>query len=211
MNLTVNDISQYEILSSQNLIGKEFPGLAVKYVEGDLHTVDFRENFDLIIGNSFLHHFYNLPLALKRFQELLKPGGKFISLHEPTPMATVVEAGKLLAYPLAVVSPGLVNEIARERHKGPSSNTDLWLFNPTELKKISLNAGFKTSVTYPWHLFRSFVSAKMKLHLSENKPKLSKIEATILSIAITVDSFVNRFIPDRFFGSVCIVCTKPST
>lgn len=194
-------------MKSEKLISTHYPTASVEYVVGDMHQVVFNKKFYLIIGNSFLHHFHNVPKALGRFKTLLNEGGYFISLHEPTPMSTVVEGAKTLAYPLAVICPGFVNGIARARYRGRPSDTDIWMFEPKPLKKVAKEAGFKWVEIYPWHFLRPIVVQKMGLHLSLNeKPELLTSEERMLGRAIKADSLLNRVLPARFFGSVCLVC-----
>jgi len=207
-SLTVNDISSAELDAARKLVTTNYANAAVEWVLGDMHTVEFDRKFDVIIGNSFIHHFHNVPQVLSRFQSLLSRGGAFISLHEPTPMSTVVEGAKMLVYPLAVWAPGLVNDIARARYRGEPSSTDLWMFEPAKLKRVAERAGFASVHIYPWHLLRTIVTQKRGLHLSANKPRLSDKEIVALRKAIDMDAFLNRILPRRFFGSICVVCRK---
>lgn len=207
-NLTVNDISPSELDAAKKLVATIHPNTAVDWVLGDMHMVTFDRKFDVIIGNSFIHHFHNVPEVLSRFHHLLTDKGIFISLHEPTPMSTVVEGAKMLLYPLAVVAPGLVNDIARARHQGEPSLTDLWMFQSSKLKRVAEQAGFTSVDTFPWHLLRTIVTQKKGLHLSANKPRLSDDEVLVLRKAIDQDALLNRILPERFFGSISLVCRK---
>ncbi len=207
-NLTVNDISANEMASARKLIKARHPSKSVEWILEDMHTVEFERKFDVIIGNSFMHHFYNVPHVLARFSELLNPGGVFISLHEPTPMSTVVEAAKLLVWPLAVVAPKLVNDIARSRYKGEPSPSDLWMFDEKSLVPIAKQAGFRSMETYAWGLVRPIVVQRHGLHTSQNKPELSDSEIQTLREAVKADALLNRYLPKRCFGSLCIVCRK---
>lgn len=207
-NLTVNDISFAELEASRKLITSNYLEAAIDWVVGDMHAVEFDRKFDLIIGNSFIHHFHNVPQVLSRFHDLLTDKGVFISLHEPTPMSTVVEGAKMLAYPLGVVAPGLVNDIARARYRGEPSSTDLWMFESAKLKRVAQQVGFKSINIFPWHLLRTIVAQRDGLHLSEDKPRLSDDEVHALRKAIDRDALLNRILPERFFASFCLVCRK---
>lgn len=207
-SLTVNDISSSELDAARKLVTTTYPNTAVDWILGDMHTVEFGRKFDLIIGNSFIHHFHNVPLVLSKFHALLSDKGVFISLHEPTPTSTVVEGAKILAYPLAVVAPGLLNDIARARYQGEPSSTDLWMFEPAKLKRVAERAGFTCVDIFPWHLLRTIVAQKKGLHLSANKPRLSDDEVLVLRKAIDQDAHLNRILPERFFGSISLVCRK---
>lgn len=207
-SLTVNDISEAELLNAKKFIGHNYPKSKTKWILGDLHTVKFNRKFDIIIGNSFIHHFHNVPVMLDRFASLLKTGGVFISLHEPTPMATVLESGKLFAWPLAVLAPVLMNDISRYRYNGMPSSTDLWMFEPNKLKNLAKRSGFSDAYTNPWGLARPLVVNRHKLHLSEKKPLLTEDEEKIFSRAINLDAVLNRVLPHRCFGSISLICRR---
>jgi SAM-dependent methyltransferase len=207
-SLTVNDISAAEVAATRKLMEVNCPGATIDWILGDIHTVAFDHKFDVIIGNSFIHHFYNVPQALSRFRDLLKPGGIFISLHEPTKVAPVVEGARMLAYPLAVIAPELVIDIARARYKGEPSATDLWLFEPEKLEQVAILSGFSAVDIQSWGLLRPIVVQRNGLHLSADKPLLSEKEQRLLSRAVKMDSCLNRFLPCRFFGSLCVICRK---
>lgn len=206
--LTVNEISASEMKSARELIAKHHPKASVEWALGDMHKLDFKKTFDVILGNSFLHHFHNVPEVLSRFASLLSDGGVFISLHEPTPMSTVVEGAKMAAYPLAVLAPGLVNDIARARYKGEPSATDIWMFETAKLKQLALRSGFSRVEICPWHLMRTIAVQQKNLHLSHQKTQLTESEVRELSSAVQIDSRLNRFLPARFFGSICTVFRK---
>jgi len=205
---TLNDISASELSVAKELIDSNYPNTSINWVLGDIHTTEFNQKFDVIIGNSFIHHFHNVPQVLSRFQSMLNSGGIFISLHEPTPMSTIVEGAKILAYPLAVIAPILVNNIARARYKGEPSATDLWIFQPSILKKVALKTGFSKIEIQSWNLLRPITVQRNGLHLSSSKSLLSNQEARMFHKAIKIDSYLNRILSHRFFGSVCLVCRK---
>ena len=207
-SFAVNDISASEMEAAKCLIQAHYPFVDIDWILGDMHSAIFDRKFDLIIGNSFLHHFCNVPQALSRFHELLNPGGQFITLHEPTPMSTVVEGAKILAWPLAVLAPEFVNNIARMRYQGEPSDTDLWMFESSKLKLMGLQAGFKAVDTHPWGLLRPILVEKYGLHMSSSRPRLSEREIQIFQKAIKADSVLNRFLPIPCFGSICAVYRK---
>ena len=207
-NLAVNDISDSELKNDMALIDESYPEAKIEWLTCDMYELPKTKKYDLIIGNSFIHHFHNVPGLLKLMNSLLKSDGSFISLHEPTLMSTVVESAKTLAYPFALLFPGIINEIARARYSGPPTDTDLWIFKPHLLKKISINQGFSEVKCYPWHLLRPFFVQKNNLHLSKKKPCLSDNEIAVLEKSISIDSVISRFLPSCFFGSITLVCKK---
>jgi ubiquinone/menaquinone biosynthesis C-methylase UbiE len=207
-SLTVNDISSQELEESKVLLSNFNFSNIINWVEGDMHKISFNQSFDLIIGNSFLHHFHNVGKVLLHFANLLNNGGSFISLHEPTTIASVVESGKLLHYPFAVMFPELINDIIRYKHKGDPDPTDIWMFEKKKLEELALNSGFSKVRIYPWNLARQIFVAKNNLHLNKVKPKLLDNEVSSFKRAINFDSKLNRFLPSRFFGSLMMVCEK---
>ena len=206
--LVLNDLAADELEVAKGLLKSEYSGYNPDWYLGDINTIPLDKKYDLIIGNSFLHHFPDVPKVLTKFYSLLNPGGYFISLHEPTPMALVVDGAKLGAYPLAVLFPGFVVDVARRRYKGAPSATDIWMFAPNKLLDVASKSGFSNVSFTSWNLLRSIVAYKNNLHLSAAKPKLSIEEEHLLKKAINRDAKLNKIIPARFFGSFCLVAQK---
>jgi len=94
--LTLNDISPTAIEEAKKLLGTADKTKMNFYLGDILNSTLPPESFDMIIGNSFMHHFYDVPKAVREFQRLLKPGGIFVTLHEPTPAAVAYESGNIL-------------------------------------------------------------------------------------------------------------------
>jgi hypothetical protein len=146
--------------------------------------------------------------VLNRFKDLLNPGGIFITLHEPTPMAIVVESAKILVWPFAVFAPDFITDIARRRYKGEPSTTDLWMFKQSDLKLLATQSGFESMDTYAWGLLRPIIVQRYGLHTSKDRPRLSSSEINLFRKAIKCDAILNKFLPKRCFGSLCIVFKK---
>lgn len=206
--LTVNDISEKELNSARKLVSSLDSETSIKWLLGDIYDIKPSKKFDIIIGNSFIHHFHNVPLIISKISKMLNPGGIFISLHEPTPMSTVVEGGKLYAWPFAIFIPKMINEIARFRYKGLPSKTDLWMFEPKKIENIAINNGFIEAKTIPWGLARPIIVQKNKLHLCNKKMELSVSEKKLLKKAIDFDAYASKFLPKQCFGSISIVCKR---
>ena len=204
----INDISEIELEQNKKLIFENFSNPCIEYLQGDVHALDVSGKFDIIIGNSFLHHFHDVPKALNSIMSYLKPGGTFISLHEPTPLSPIVEGAKIFALPIGIMFPTLINNFIRMRYVGPPSETDLWMFEEKKMKKLFSKLKFANSKFYYWNLFRPIVVQKKSLHLSINKQSLSALEEKQFKNSILKDSLLNKFLPSRFFASMCIVLEK---
>ncbi len=204
----INDISKNELDQNKQLISKNFNYINVEYLQGDIHELNIEQEFDLIIGNSFLHHFHNVPKAFNSILQYLKPGGAFISLHEPTPLSSIVEGAKIFALPFGILFPKLINNIIRTRYKGLPSETDLWMFEKNKLVKLFNQLGCTDFYFYSWNLFRPIIIQKKNLHLTEKKTHLTENELNIFRKAFLIDAILNKFLPARFFGSICIVIKK---
>jgi ubiquinone/menaquinone biosynthesis C-methylase UbiE len=206
--LTVNDISSQELKSARKMILNKFPESNIEWKKGDMHVLDFGKKYDVIIGNSFLHHFHDVPKVLDRIYQLLNPGGVFISLHEPTPVGPFVEGRMWPFFFPASFMPNLMLNISRKRYKGKQGSEDIWLFEEKKIKKVALRTGFDRVYTYAWNLYRPIVVSEYKLHLSAQKKQLSSQEVLRLEKAIRMDELISRMLPSRMFGSLCIVCYK---
>ena len=208
LTYTLNDISELELQRAKSLLSRTVDLEDIEYIHGNMYEVEFSKKFDLIIGNSFLHHFYDVTRALKRIRSFLANDGIFMSCHEPTPMATVLESGKILAYPFALFAPKLVNEIARYRHKGAPSDTDIWMFSASELERLAIESGYGFAHCFASNLFQALTVNKYAIHLAESKPILSPLELQKLELAIDADLKLARFLPSRFFSSLSLVATE---
>ena len=76
----------------------------------------------------------------------------------------------------------------------------------TELKMAALQAGFRKVTTIPWGLIRPIIVQQGNLHLSKSKPVLTANEVKKMEYAIKADAFLNKFLPQRSFGSICLIC-----
>ncbi|CAN1593457.1 AdoMet_MTases domain containing protein [Candidatus Pelagibacterales bacterium] len=203
-----NEISSLEIEQAIRLLSNYEFSKIINWNNDDIFKFNLNQNIDLIIGNSFLHHFHNVGKVLTKFANLLNKGGTFISLHEPSEIADIVESGILYRYPFAVMYPELINDIIRYKYKGKINNTDIWMFNKKKISELALNSGFSKVNIYSWNLVRQIYVAKNSLHLNEIKPMLLDHEVKGLKRAIYLDSYLNKFLPSRFFGSLMVVFVK---
>jgi SAM-dependent methyltransferase len=205
--LTMLDVSADEVRAAERLVG---PGRA-EAVVGDLATASL-EPFDVVMGNSFLHHFPDVPDVLASVFRLTRPGGLFVGLHEPTPAALPWESGD----PRQVVSYFLSRRRYMDgtRHPGPGpvrdGTTDVWIFEAEDVSRMLAEAGFTEVRVLPRYLLRPLVMATLRLHLSESRPRLSRFESLLLRASVRLDGLLRRVLPARAFGGVTFVARRPA-
>jgi len=211
--LTILDISEKEIITAKNLLTNNYPGVKINCAVAD--AVNSRlpaASFDIIIGNSFLHHFYNIPVALKEFYRLLKPGGVFISLHEPTIASTAFESKNPWNYWFYLTKGkkyiDFISERGLKRYPNvlvrPGGGSDVWLFYKNELVDLFCRVGFIEVKKTDWHFLRPIIVAFLKLHLNKDKRRLSFSEELLQAIATRFDSILRYILPSAFFASLSI-------
>ena len=81
-------------------------------------------------------------------------------------------------------------------------------FEKKKLKKIFKTKRRNQESFLSRNLFRPIVVQKMNLHLSNEKPSLTNAEIKIFSKSLFVDAILNKILPTRFFGSLCIIVKK---
>jgi SAM-dependent methyltransferase len=211
--LTLLDVSWDELRSAERLIEQTtFDSSKLRVECGDLAGDALHgAQFDLVIGNSFLHHLPDVPGALQAIFRLTRPGGWFVGLHEPTPAALAWESGdprQAVEYFLfrdryfKRIRPG-ENGLVRE------GTTDVWLFRPEELRALLTEAGFTEVDVIPRYLLRPFFIALFKLHLNEARPRLTRVQAGALRAMIRLDAQLRRFLPARVFGGLSLAARRP--
>lgn len=212
--LTLIDISKNEINEAKKLLEKFSVNLPLKFSVGDATKTDFSENsFDIIIGNSFLHHFYDLPAAFKEIKRILKPGGLFITLHEPTIASLALESRNPKNTILYILRGDNYIDYFRYKKDGvaPGQGGDVWMFKSSEMSSLLAIAGFINIKLANWHLLRPKLVASLSMHLGGRKKKLNFFENFLLTSAVYADSFLRKILPDNFFGSVAFIAQKPFT
>jgi SAM-dependent methyltransferase len=207
-SLTLLDVSPEEVREAERLVGSGRAGGVV----GDLaHPPLAPGSFDVVIGNSFLHHFPDVPAALDAVGRLARPGGLVIGLHEPTPAALPLESGDprhVAAYLLS-----RWRYLRRMRHRGPGpvrpGTTDVWLFQARELEALLRAQGFVDVRVQPRYLLRPFVVAMLGLHLHEGRPRLTPAESRWLRATVRLDAALRRVLPPDAFGGLSFVARRP--
>ncbi|MER3422198.1 MAG: hypothetical protein C4293_02150 [Nitrospiraceae bacterium] len=214
LELTLVDASESELREAEKLLMAKFHQIPVKFLQMDLLRNSFEpESFDLVIGNSFLHHLYNVPLALSEFRRLLRPGGFFVTLHEPTAAAVAYESGSLrLTLRYFRYGAEYIEDLRKEDTDNAFTyGADVWLFRQQDLKNLFSDAGFEGVVINNWHILRTFAVAKMKLHLDAAKRSLARWEEGLLRVSVLGDSILNKFLPSGAFGSFSLLAQKPQS
>jgi SAM-dependent methyltransferase len=214
-SLTLLDVSPDELREAERLI----EGISAPIASSDISVVcgDLADShlpggrFDVVLGNSFLHHFHDVRAALAAIRDLARPGGLVIGLHEPTPTAVPLESGGLahvVAY--AVRRQWYLRKI---RHRGPgpvrAGTADVWLFEANDLRTLLTEEGFVDVHVLPRYLLRPFVTAALNLNLSRDRPRLQPWQARAVSATVRADALLRRILPERSFGGLSFVARRP--
>jgi ubiquinone/menaquinone biosynthesis C-methylase UbiE len=204
------DISSEEVESSKVLLS-QFKDVELEFRVGDVLKSGLPDNsFDIVIGNSFLHHFYNLPEFIKESYRLTKEKGCFISLHEPTPAAVFLESANWKKYIKYLLLGDSVLESMR--YKGEkmfnSDGSDVWIFMKKDLSRLFSQVFNNKVIIRKMNIFKPYVVGKKALHLSKDRPTLTSSESNLISNSVKVDSFLSKILPSKCFGSLVIRADK---
>jgi ubiquinone/menaquinone biosynthesis C-methylase UbiE len=206
----LTDISATDLKQAQLLLQQSYPQAELSYIRADINQLSVPDNsIDIIIGNSFIHHFYDVPELLAKIQRLLKPGGVFISLHEPLISAIATESrNPLLLWQYLAFNKQYIEKLRPKMAQAQNIGCDVWLFTAAELRTLLSNAGFVTIRHKYWHMFRSLFSSKLTIHLTDKKKALSLIDRILLTTGVALDGLLNNFLGEYFFGSISFMARK---
>ena len=207
--LSLVDMSQVELTFAENLLESCFPKSPAEFLSGDAATLDKENYFDIIVGNSYLHHFVDPIKSIRKISCSLKPGGVFISLHEPLVAALGWESANPALAIRLFLRPQKTIEDLRNKGNYPTAAQDVWIFTHKDLRDTFIQSGSVDIKSSPWGIFRPLLVAKHKLHLSPSKPKLNVWESAMLGKGIRFDTILSRFCPPGLFGSCAILGRKP--
>lgn len=205
--LTCVDISPHEVASARELLGTCAAGARVRFEVDDVFGAEKRSGaFDVIIGNSFLHHFSDVGGALERFRRMLRPGGVFATLHEPAPGAVALESRNPRNWLRFFRHGPHFIERLRPRIEGdpPSIGADVWLFEQDDLRDLCLRTGFRSAVAVHQNFLRPLVCAVGAMHLDEARPKLPGWKARALGWATKADRTLQPVLPASWYASVAV-------
>ncbi len=212
-SLTLIDVSQVELDRAVENVLSVRPDVVLRTSVADVSTaLDAAPTIDVAIGNSFLHHFPDVARGLRSIGSMLRPGGWFASLHEPTPAAVILESGMSLPRALVhLVDPGRFVQRRRPPETAAySPGTDVWLFEPSALAGLLQESGFVDVRLDHDGLFRPLVTARRALHLTSAHPELASAERSSLARAATLDRALRAIVPSRMHGSVAVIGRTPS-
>lgn len=152
----------------------------------DIGSLPFQDNtFNLLFGNSFLHHLPDVGFYLSEFCRVLSSSGVFISFHEPTLTSFFWER-----FPMSLV---------KKRNGG--SLTDIWIIKPSIITKLLHEAGFASVNIYPGRLISSlFVEPVFHVLRRMNLLHYTGIEAQLMQWC---DSMERLALPYHFRIKYC--------
>ena len=211
-SMLLADINQHELDQAKELLRDVKTTTLIRYDTMDILDQSLPEaQFDLIIGNSYLHHFYDVPNALRGLLRLLKPGGQLVSLHEPTPLAMAYECASVKRILSAMrYGPAFVDRI-RPKQLPDDIGGDVWLFTAKEMKLLLTEAGYNDARLASWHFIRTLLVGQLRMHLGPQRPRLSTFAAGALRGSIAIDSLLRRVLGARFFGSIAFAACRPTS
>lgn len=188
------DINKNEVKNARALLRS-----GIKFRTGDFLSYVFNTKFDLIIGNSFLHHFSNVPYAINKIYRLLNNNGYFIDLHEPSEKAAFIES---------VARDNIVEtaKLLKIRRRGQEAvGCDLWMFNHNDLKNLLEKAGFKKIKIYKSGFLRTIFETLFKY---SSRKKINPAIRTFLNIFYKIDSKILNNFEFSFFSSYFFTAQK---
>lgn len=203
------DISQIELFFAKKLLKNYFPKASVEFLSIDADSLDMENHFDIIVGNSYLHHFIDPTESIRNISHSLKPGGIFVTLHEPLVTALGWESGSLALAARLFLQPQKTIERLRHIGNSPKTAQDVWVFTHKDLWNIFAQSGLVDIRSSPWGMFRPLIAAKYKLQLSPSKSKLNVKERMMLQSGIQIDTILSRCCSREMFGSCTIRGNKP--
>lgn len=162
---------------------------------GDIGRLPFADNhFNVVYGNSYLHHLPDVPKYLKESHRVLLKGGKFIVFHEPTHTSAFLES-----FPLSLI-----------KNTRTDSLTDIWNISPVVIDRLLNEAGFSKVSVIPTGFLSSFLVTP--LQIATNKiargQHNSNFFVALKIICDGLDKLVPRAVRARFSPSIAIYAEK---
>jgi ubiquinone/menaquinone biosynthesis C-methylase UbiE len=132
---------------------------------------------DMVIGNSFLHHLPDVGAALTEIRRVIKPGGQFVVLHEPSLTATFFES-----FPWSVFK-----DIHVENY------TDLWQFDASELHRMLEEAGFSDIKILKTGVLANVLLGTFSILVNKFWPRWDKAQLVLEYLKGSLAAFEYRF------------------
>lgn len=208
--IVICDISSHELEQAKKLLEPIKGDTIIEYLCENIGTNKVAsDSFDMVIGNSFLHHFYDVPDFLGSIHRILKPWAYFIWTHEPTTYAVAIESWCFPLYLYALIRGEKYIDDIRYKGKTIKSNNlgDVWVFDAPRLIKVFTQIHFKNPIITHSNIMKSFLTTNFGL--SPIKIALTHSSRLRLSnIGFCIDLFLQKFLPDRFFWEVMFKVEK---
>lgn len=199
------DISEKELLVAKEFIKNHYPKVVIQSISWDIleSTID-KNSIDTVIGNSFLHHFYDIPCALKFIYSILKQWWSFILLHEPSIAALPVESWSILRYIHFLLR--WKKYIDDMRYWWNAIRqwwwSDVWIFDRTVLNSYFSTANFIKIKNISYNLVSWFIIKKFRLSRLNDKHK------KIITILFKLDKCLRYILLDKWFWWFYMIASK---
>lgn len=128
----------------------------------NIMDTSFENNeFDCIVGNSFLHHLPNNRLFLREMHRILAPGGSICFTGEPSVSCSRLE-GLFLGNFIS-----LLKFLRLKKSTAVPSMSDIWSYDVNSLKKLLEEEGFKDIKIIPFGFLVSILNEPTSFLMSK--------------------------------------------
>ncbi len=210
LSYTFNDISQSELNEAKKLINDNYGHIALEWILGDIHELKIENQYDIVIGHSFIHHFYDVPAVMQKIFNMLKPGGVFISTGEPTYLSPLLEGRKWFLWPIALFNPNYFIELIRKKNSKLPSGTDVWIFKNRELHEVAYKIGFEKCSSQAFNFFRAILPTLLRIDLSNRNIQNSRGVRNLFYCALQLDYLISNVLPIDSYAHISLICKKAS-
>jgi SAM-dependent methyltransferase len=195
-------------------------GLDVDGKVSDAERIGYADDsFDLVIGHEVLRAIPDVPGAMREVLRVLKPGGRFVFVGDPTRIGAIYarELGRLTWWLTTNVTrwPALAAWRSGESSPVAAPRSGLRAFDPAELERIALGAGAVdvravteelSAALFDWPV-RTFESAVPKEKLG--KGWATFVDRTRSGLSWMDQALLSKVAPREIFYQVLVTGTKP--